>query len=416
MKRPSFQFYPTSWLADTQLNSCSLAAQGLWMRIMCHFHQSERYGHSPAGWLSDSHELDELGTRMRWQAVSRAVGVSKAQLLKYTEELLTSGVISINEDGAVYSRRMERDEEIRRVRAEAGSKGGKTTRSKTEYVGTGEQGTDKKSRTTRSMKKAMPEGFAPDATALRLAGEMGLDVEAEFVQFVDYHKGRGSTMCDWQAALRTWLRKAHEIREGNQQRRRLPSQAARPSRLGTNGTSPVASPGAKSLQVDANDRRAIKFPGGIYLIGEDVVLSDKDMGDPAIARSMRAYVEADTIALVRNLSGVPKRARMLFEALQRGSTDPVIEPLSEAELPDFANGPRWTPERQASLLDEPTAASANAPAKPPTNGHGRNGHGLNGHAGRPLQAASSPSPAKPREGEAGPPHGEAEPWESTQWQ
>lgn len=33
--RPSFQFYPNDWRSDTNLRLCSLAAQGLWMDMLC---------------------------------------------------------------------------------------------------------------------------------------------------------------------------------------------------------------------------------------------------------------------------------------------------------------------------------------------------------------------------------------------
>jgi hypothetical protein len=38
-KRPSFQFYPGDWLRDS-VAGCSLAAQGLWLRVMILAHDT----------------------------------------------------------------------------------------------------------------------------------------------------------------------------------------------------------------------------------------------------------------------------------------------------------------------------------------------------------------------------------------
>ncbi len=42
---PSFQFYPSDWLRDPGLRSCSLAARGLWIDILAFMHEAEPYGH-----------------------------------------------------------------------------------------------------------------------------------------------------------------------------------------------------------------------------------------------------------------------------------------------------------------------------------------------------------------------------------
>lgn len=53
---------------------------------------------------------------------------------------------------------------------------------------------------------SLPDGFTPDATAERLAGELTLVMASELEAFEDHHKANGSTFKDWQAAFRTWLR------------------------------------------------------------------------------------------------------------------------------------------------------------------------------------------------------------------
>ena len=42
--RPAFLFFPNDWLSSPDLNSCSLAAQGLWVRMLCYIYQSPKKG------------------------------------------------------------------------------------------------------------------------------------------------------------------------------------------------------------------------------------------------------------------------------------------------------------------------------------------------------------------------------------
>jgi hypothetical protein len=68
------------------------------------------------------------GQAMSEDALSRLLGLDKQTLTTTLTALLSSGVAS-REDGtgAIYSRRMVRDEHLRKVRTEAGSKGGNPT-------------------------------------------------------------------------------------------------------------------------------------------------------------------------------------------------------------------------------------------------------------------------------------------------
>ena len=112
MKRPAFQFYPADWRKDAALQSCSLAAQGLWVNMLCIAHECEPYGH-----------LVINGRPMTAAQIGRLVGVSAAECQKLLDELLAAGVVSTSDDGAFFSRRMVRDEEIRNRRAEGGKAG-----------------------------------------------------------------------------------------------------------------------------------------------------------------------------------------------------------------------------------------------------------------------------------------------------
>lgn len=55
---------------------------------------------------------------------------------------------------------------------------------------------------------SLPDDFAPNETARYLARSTGIDLEHEVPAFCDYHRSKGSTFSDWQAAFRTWTRNA----------------------------------------------------------------------------------------------------------------------------------------------------------------------------------------------------------------
>lgn len=111
-KRPAFQFYPADWQKDPALSACSLAAKGLWITIMCIVHQSEEYGF-----------LILNGAPMRPDQLARVVGENQRLVSKLLDELETAGVFSRDARGAIYSRRMVKDERIRNARAKGGQLG-----------------------------------------------------------------------------------------------------------------------------------------------------------------------------------------------------------------------------------------------------------------------------------------------------
>ncbi len=71
MKRPAFQFYPADWRKDMALQSCSVAARGLWIDCMCIAHECEPYGH-----------LTVNGRAMTPMQMAGQVGLSAAQCAK----------------------------------------------------------------------------------------------------------------------------------------------------------------------------------------------------------------------------------------------------------------------------------------------------------------------------------------------
>lgn len=44
MNRPSFQFYPADWQANSNLRRCSFEEKGIWLEVICLLHDQEQYG------------------------------------------------------------------------------------------------------------------------------------------------------------------------------------------------------------------------------------------------------------------------------------------------------------------------------------------------------------------------------------
>ena len=112
MKRPAFQFYPADWRRDSALQSCSVAARGLWIELMCVMHDCEPYG-----------VLSVNGKAMSVAQLARLVGEQEKVVARLLSELEDAGVCSRDEQGRLFSRRMVKDEAVRESRANGGHAG-----------------------------------------------------------------------------------------------------------------------------------------------------------------------------------------------------------------------------------------------------------------------------------------------------
>lgn len=107
------KFFWNDWASDPALRLCSLAAQGLWMRMLCVAAQADRPGFIAVnGRPLDAHDL------------SRLSGVTPAEVESLLAELDRNGVFSRDRKGNIYNRRMIRDEMRRTVAQKNGSLGG----------------------------------------------------------------------------------------------------------------------------------------------------------------------------------------------------------------------------------------------------------------------------------------------------
>jgi hypothetical protein len=110
------KFYWSDWADDPALALCSLAAQGLWMRLLCLAAQGTPYGHVTInGKAATVEQIDALIN------VDRR-GHGPRYVPKLIDELVRNGVAFIGNCGCLVSRRMERDGEMFLTRHKAAEK------------------------------------------------------------------------------------------------------------------------------------------------------------------------------------------------------------------------------------------------------------------------------------------------------
>lgn len=114
MKLPAFQFYPGDWRKDTGVQSLDYHSRGVWFEILCLMHESENRG-----------VLTLNGSAMTDAALARLLGISEDLLKQNLTTLVNHGVTSRDPvNGALVCRRMVRDENLRKIRANSGKQGG----------------------------------------------------------------------------------------------------------------------------------------------------------------------------------------------------------------------------------------------------------------------------------------------------
>lgn len=113
--RPAMLFYVNDWLGAPDLRLVSLAARGVWIDLLCVMHTSKRRGY-----------LEQNGKQLTSKEIAKLVGEPEDKVQTIVDELYSSGVFSKTESGTIYCRRMRRESELSRTRAEAGRKGGRT--------------------------------------------------------------------------------------------------------------------------------------------------------------------------------------------------------------------------------------------------------------------------------------------------
>lgn len=117
--QPWSKFFWSDWSSDPALRVCSLAAQGLWMRLLCVAAE-----HDPIGYVAIN------GRSLGVTDIARLAGVTETAAAELLEDLSRNGVFSRDRKGCIYSRRMIRDEKRRKLNVKNGKSGGNPSLSK----------------------------------------------------------------------------------------------------------------------------------------------------------------------------------------------------------------------------------------------------------------------------------------------
>jgi hypothetical protein len=110
------KFYWSDWADDPALALCSLAAQGLWVRLLCIAAQGTPYGHVTINGKPAT--VEQLEVLIRFDG--RGHGAN--YLAKLIAELERNGVAVRAPCGCLISRRMERDGKLYQARRNAAQK------------------------------------------------------------------------------------------------------------------------------------------------------------------------------------------------------------------------------------------------------------------------------------------------------
>ncbi|WP_395451168.1 hypothetical protein ACHMW7_16075 [Aminobacter sp. UC22_36] len=107
------KFYTSDWRADPALRMCSVGARGLWMEMLCIMHEAEPYG-----------SLRVNSRPVIDRQLASLAGSSIDEVSSLLAELEAAGVFSRDNDGVIFSRRMQRDQEKAEAHKANGKRGG----------------------------------------------------------------------------------------------------------------------------------------------------------------------------------------------------------------------------------------------------------------------------------------------------
>lgn len=119
-KQPGWFHYSGDWMGCPELRRCSKGAIGCWIDMLCILDKNVVRGMF----------CDAGGVPWPDEEVARSIGGDIAENLQFIEELLRKQVVSRNQKGSIYSRRMVRDTEKRDQTAARKRKERRLTRSK----------------------------------------------------------------------------------------------------------------------------------------------------------------------------------------------------------------------------------------------------------------------------------------------
>ena len=111
-----FKFYPQDWLTDVELRSCSSAARGTLIDLMCLAHRRDDYGY-----FMDDQEPE---TRKR---IAKCLSITRRTFDNHLTYLIQMQRICVADDGRLFIKRMVRDAEYTKQQSTFGTHGGNPT-------------------------------------------------------------------------------------------------------------------------------------------------------------------------------------------------------------------------------------------------------------------------------------------------
>lgn len=188
MSLPHIQFYVGDWRKDMAIQSLSYHHRGVWFELLLLMHCSEQRG-----------RLTVNGRPMSNSSLARLLGLGVEEAKDAIDVLIASGVASRDATGTIVNRRMVREEELRRKRAEAGRVGGSKAQAKREA--TPYQNTDNDNEIDSEGARKRVGEFA--------RGEGIGERDADWFFFKCEGNGwtnAGKPILDWKATIRSWWR------------------------------------------------------------------------------------------------------------------------------------------------------------------------------------------------------------------
>jgi len=124
--QPYLPLYVQDYLTDEKLNMCSASTQGVYIKIICLFHKSEKYGGILLKQKDKQKESDILNFATK---LAKLLPFDLPTISKSLSELIEEDVLKIDSD-LLFQKRMVSDNNISIERAKSGKKGGESTQKK----------------------------------------------------------------------------------------------------------------------------------------------------------------------------------------------------------------------------------------------------------------------------------------------
>lgn len=203
---PYMPFYVGDWLKATDIQVLPYELKGLWFEMLCYMWESKERGVL----LYSREELSRL---------LRLPEVLLEQKLKQLEKFAIYSVRDI--DGAIYSRRMVKDQKIREIRKKCGEIGGKASFASRFAQAKSQANADiendieneninKEKGIVKGKGFTKPTVFEVKSYCIERKNKINAQT------FIDFYESKGwmigkNKMVDWKSAVRTWEKRDHGV-------------------------------------------------------------------------------------------------------------------------------------------------------------------------------------------------------------